>query len=103
MTRSFAQRVPWLARARRESGTASALSTDDIIEASERLACISLLSGSEAIDYGPEASPSDLSVDRLGGLPSGSARPLDRELLRTVRLSGLAEAESPEDPAPHPP
>jgi hypothetical protein len=80
---------------RRESGTASTLATDDIIEASERLACISLLSGSESIDYGPEASLTDLSVDRLAGLTSGSARTLDHEMLRAIRLSGLAEAEAP--------
>ena len=77
---------------RREEGTAIDIPLADLIDAAERLACLSLLSGRETVDYGDAPPDSSLNSHELAGLPGGN-RPLDSEMLRGLRNSGLCERE----------
>ena len=75
---------------RREEGTAINIAVADLMDAAERLACFSLLSGRETVDYGDEPANTTLSAHELAGLPGGT-RPLDHDVLKALRNSGLCE------------
>ncbi|MDO8432366.1 MAG: hypothetical protein Q7S58_08145, partial [Candidatus Binatus sp.] len=77
---------------RREEGTAIEISVAELLEAAERLACFSLLSGRETVDYGDAFGHQSLSEHQLAGLPGG-ARPLEGDTLRALRNSGLCERD----------
>lgn len=77
---------------RREEGTAIDIPVADLLDAAERLACFSMLSGRETVDYSD--APRDISLNghELAGLPGGT-RPLDGDTLRALRNSGLCERD----------
>ena len=77
---------------RRELGNVSEISPPVILEAAERLACFTLLSGFERIDLGDD--PPDLSLGwlDLSSLPS-SGRSLDERLLRAIGCCALCEGD----------
>ena len=77
---------------RRELGTVTEMAPASILEAAERLACFSLLSGCETIDLSDDSPLSSLGWMELSALPS-SGRPLDERLLRAIGCSGLCEGD----------
>ena len=79
---------------RRELGTAPTIPPTQILDAAERLACFSLLSGREVIDLGDGPPPTALGWIELSALPGGE-RTLDEELLRGVGYSALGEGDGP--------
>ena len=79
---------------RREDGTAIDVPPSDLIEAAERLACFTLLSGREIVDLGDTPGASALGLIDLGPLPIGF-RPLDDSLARAVGRSAFCDREGP--------
>ena len=79
---------------RRELGLVPAVPPGDVLEAAERLACFSVLSGRAAFDSGEDPVTSSIGRHELVGLTSAHRR-LDDDLLRAVRHSGLCEGEGP--------
>jgi hypothetical protein len=77
---------------RRDEGLTIAVSPADLVEAAERLACFSLLSGRETVDYSDAPTNTSLSATDLADLPGGNHR-LDDEMLRALRNSGLFERD----------
>jgi hypothetical protein len=77
---------------RRELGTATDIAPALILEAAERLACFSILSGSETIDLSDDPASSSLGWIELSALPS-VGRPLDERLLKAIGCSGLCEGD----------
>jgi hypothetical protein len=77
---------------RREEGTAIDLPVADLLVAAERLACLSLLSGRETVDYSDAPPNTSLNAHELAGLPVGIL-PLDDDTLRALRNSGLCERD----------
>lgn len=77
---------------RREEGTAIDIPVADLLDAAERLACLSLLCGRETVDYSDAPTDASLNAVELAGLPGG-IRPLNSETLRALRNSGLCEGD----------
>lgn len=77
---------------RRDYGTAPAIPIDQLLEAAERLACFTLLSGRELIDLTDSPRETSLGLHELGGLPGGERR-LDHDLLSAIGASGLCAGE----------
>lgn len=77
---------------RREVGTATDIAPAIILEAAERLACFSILSGRETVDLSDDPSTSSLGWLELASLPS-AGRPLDERLLKAIGCSGLCEGD----------
>jgi hypothetical protein len=93
----FSKGVNELARdriERLEAGTAIEFTLPEVLEAAERLACFSLLSGRETIDLSDSPSPASLGRTELAGLPS-KGRILDDHLVRAVGRCGLCESDEP--------
>lgn len=77
---------------RRDDGTAIDMPLDELLEASERLACVTLLSGRDLVDMGDEPADTSLGVLELGSLP-GNGRPLDVGCLAAIGRTGLCEGD----------
>jgi hypothetical protein len=77
---------------RRELGTVTDIDPAVLLECAERLACLAILSGREAVDLSDDPSPSSLGLLDLSMLPS-AARPLDYRVLRALGQSGLCEGD----------
>jgi hypothetical protein len=93
----FAQGVELLASEsaeRLDDGTAMDVPLAELMDAAERLACFSLLSGRDVVDLGDLPSSSSLGKLELASLPGGS-RPLDVYLVRAVGRCGLCEGDGP--------
>lgn len=77
---------------RRDHGTAIDIPLDELLEAAERLACTTLLSGRELVDMGDEPTDASLGVVELGSLPA-SGRRLDAACLAAIGRSGLCDGD----------
>jgi hypothetical protein len=91
----FSQAVDLLSHEReerRELGTASDIDPAVILEASERLACLSILCGAETVDLSDDPATSSLGWLDLSALPSAE-RILDERLLKAIGCSGLCEGD----------
>ena len=93
----FAQGVERLASEREErlhDGTAVDFSVAEVLEAAERLACFTTLSGRSVVDLHDVPAASSIGYRELEGLPNGN-RPLTFDLIRAVGRSGLCERDGP--------
>jgi hypothetical protein len=79
---------------RMERGTATAMPLGDLLEAAERLACFTLLSGREVIDLNDNPKADSLDRNELSGSSLGPSA-IDYEVLRALRNCGLFEREGP--------
>lgn len=73
--------------------TTSETPTPVLLEASERLACISLLSGRSVVDLNDSTTDSALGRRELGRLPGEP--PLSFDLLQDIGRCGLSESDDP--------
>lgn len=78
---------------RRELGTAIDIPPHELTDAAERLACLTLLSGRETVDFRDEPKPQSINWLELSSLPAGAGATLSERLVRAVSLSGLCEGD----------
>jgi hypothetical protein len=79
---------------RLEHGTATTMPLGDLLDAAERLACFTLLSGHEIVDLNENPKADSLDRIELSGSSLGSSA-IDYEVLRALRSCGLCEREGP--------
>ena len=77
---------------RYEAGTATPFPLMDLLDAAERMACVSLLSARDVFELGDNPSNTSIGVQELIGLPS-TGRPLDFGLIQAVGRCGLCDSD----------
>lgn len=77
---------------RRDGGTSVEVPVNDLLEAAERLACVTLLSGREQIDMGDSPTDASLGIVELGNLPA-TGRRFDVGCVEAIGRSGLCEGD----------
>ncbi len=80
---------------RREAGTAPDIPLVEMIDAAERIACYTLLSGREVVDLSDAPTPDSLDWAELSSLRSGTTA-LDDKLLRSLASCALCEGDGPD-------
>ena len=80
---------------RREIGTEAPLPVARLLDAAERLACYTILSGREAVNLGDERSSNQLDLQDLSGRIGDDAGIDENDILRAVGASGLCDSEAP--------
>jgi hypothetical protein len=94
----FQQAMEHLASDRRErsrDGTAIEIPTAQLLEAAERIACYSLLSGRDVVDLSDSPPATAMGRHELEGLPSCD-RPLHVQVLTAIGRSGLCVGDGPD-------
>ena len=79
---------------RREIGTQTPLPVARLLDAAERLACHTILTGREAVNLGDDRSSGQLGLQDLSGRIGDDAE-IDENELRAVGSSGLCDSEAP--------
>ena len=93
----FARGVRMLAcdrQDRRAIGTHTPLPSDRLLEAAERMACYTILTGRETVNLGDEAPTNQLGLQDLSGLVGDNAD-IDEDEIRAVGSSGLCDSTAP--------
>ena len=93
----FARGVRMLAcdsQARRAIGTHAPLSSDRLLEAAERMACYTILTGRETVNLEDVVSSSQLGLQDLSGRVGDNAE-IDEDDVRAVGSSGLCDSAAP--------
>ena len=79
-------------RERTRDGTAVEIPTTQLLEAAERVACFTLLSGRDIVDLRDGPAASAIGTRELEALPA-AVRSLDSQLLDTIGRSGVCEGD----------
>ncbi len=93
----FAKGVRMLARDRQDRraiGTHTPLPSDRILEAAERMACYTILTGRETVNLGDDATTNQLGLQDLSGRVGDNAE-IDEDDIRAVGSSGLCDPAAP--------